>query len=120
MNKISLLMSDSNSLQELQTILESVSPYWGRYANESEDASVANIKQTLDIAAIINNANISKNLLAAYTFKSFTKDNILNWITIIKLYGDSWILELLEIYKKRINNSNGSYIIPDFNKRQVQ
>jgi len=116
MNKISLLMSDSNSLQELQTILESVSPYWGRYANESEDASVANIKQTLDIAAIINNANISKNLLAAYTFKSFTKDNIFNWIAIIKLYGDPWILELLEIYKKKIKNSSGSYIIPDFNK----
>jgi Rps23 Pro-64 3,4-dihydroxylase Tpa1-like proline 4-hydroxylase len=116
MNKISLLLKDSSSLQELQTILKSVSPYWKRYANESKDASVSNIKQTLDIASIINNTNISKNLLAAYTFKSFTKDNILNWITMIKLYGDSWVLELLEIYKKKIKNSNDSYIIPCFNK----
>jgi hypothetical protein len=115
MDKISLLMDNLDSLQELQTILESVSPYWGRYANESNDASVANINHTLDIATIINNTNISNNLLAAYTFKSFTKDNILNWITIIKLYGESWFLELLEIYKKKINNHNG-YIIPYFNK----
>jgi hypothetical protein len=115
MDKISLLMDNSDSLQELQTILESVSPYWGRYANESNDASVANINHTLDIATIINNTSISNNLLAAYTFKSFTKDNILNWITIIKLYGESWFLELLEIYKKKINNHNG-YIIPHFNK----
>ena len=115
MNKISLLMNETNSLKELQTLLESVSPYWGRYANESEDASAANIKNTLDIVTIINNTNISKNLLAAYTFKSFTKNNILNWITIIKLYGESWFLELLEIYKKKIN-SHDKYIVPYFNK----